>query len=198
MVGIPGAVLNAGLTSVTRPLSQCREILEVLFEHMSEPVVLYDRDLLIVGINRAAANVLSMDAVAAVGKSCRELFRCAPCERGCVLRTRLAWDHKSSAGGIRVPIHKQGQFIEILPFYGPDRDFAGLVALVRDALQRESESSKGDLSWEEHEKRLLARALEAADGNVSRAARLLQISRDTLRYRMKRLRLRRSVSPAAR
>jgi transcriptional regulator with PAS, ATPase and Fis domain len=45
----------------------------------------------------------------------------------------------------------------------------------------------GDLpSLEEQEKKLLVEALEKAKGNQSLAARLLRISRDTLRYRIKK------------
>jgi len=42
------------------------------------------------------------------------------------------------------------------------------------------------LTFEEHEKNLLTQALEKATGNQSEAARLLQIGRDALRYKMKK------------
>ena len=41
-------------------------------------------------------------------------------------------------------------------------------------------------SLEEHERRLLTEALAKVNGNQSGAARLLRISRDTLRYRIKK------------
>jgi DNA-binding NtrC family response regulator len=44
-----------------------------------------------------------------------------------------------------------------------------------------------DLDLERSERRLIELALQRADGNVTRAARLLGISRDTLRYRLERL-----------
>jgi transcriptional regulator with PAS, ATPase and Fis domain len=46
------------------------------------------------------------------------------------------------------------------------------------------------LSLEENERGLLARALEKTDGNQTQAARLLRITRDTLRYKMKKFNLR--------
>jgi len=50
---------------------------------------------------------------------------------------------------------------------------------------------KGEgLSLAEQERRLLVQALETAGGNQTRAAGLLRISRDTLRYRMKKFNLR--------
>ncbi len=46
------------------------------------------------------------------------------------------------------------------------------------------------LSLEENEKRLLVQALEKTNGNQTQAARLLSITRDTLRYKMKKFDLR--------
>jgi PAS domain S-box-containing protein len=46
------------------------------------------------------------------------------------------------------------------------------------------------LSLEENERTLLARALEKTSGNQTQAARLLRITRDTLRYKMKKFNLR--------
>ncbi len=63
---------------------------------------------------------------------------------------------------------------------------------VQSGSQREHALSLLDLglSLEELEKRLLEEALERAAGNVSEAARLLKISRNTLRYRMAKHHLR--------
>ena len=46
------------------------------------------------------------------------------------------------------------------------------------------------LSLEDNERMLLARALEKTHGNQTQAARLLRITRDTLRYKMKKFNLR--------
>jgi two-component system, NtrC family, response regulator AtoC len=46
------------------------------------------------------------------------------------------------------------------------------------------------LSLEENERSLLARALEKTNGNQTQAARFLRITRDTLRYKMKKFNLR--------
>jgi len=42
------------------------------------------------------------------------------------------------------------------------------------------------MSLEDNEKRLLIQALEKTGGNQTQAARLLRITRDTLRYKMKK------------
>jgi two-component system NtrC family response regulator len=46
------------------------------------------------------------------------------------------------------------------------------------------------MSLEESERALLTRALEKTHGNQTQAARLLKITRDTLRYKMKKFSLR--------
>jgi PAS domain S-box-containing protein len=46
------------------------------------------------------------------------------------------------------------------------------------------------LSLEDNERHLLVQALEKTDGNQTQAARLLRITRDTLRYKMKKFNLR--------
>ena len=46
------------------------------------------------------------------------------------------------------------------------------------------------LSLEDNERQLLARALEKTGGNQTQAARLLRVTRDTLRYKMKKFNLR--------
>ncbi len=51
-------------------------------------------------------------------------------------------------------------------------------------------NDKFEISLEEAEKSLLARALEKAEGNQTRAAILLGITRDTLRYKIKKFNLR--------
>ncbi|RMG15133.1 MAG: sigma-54-dependent Fis family transcriptional regulator [Planctomycetota bacterium] len=58
----------------------------------------------------------------------------------------------------------------------PGRDGFDVVARVLDA----------GLTLNEFERRMIARALERCDGNISRAARLLGLTRRTLQYRMRR------------
>ena len=67
----------------------------------------------------------------------------------------------------------------------PDGDGSGPAALSQ-------ELPADGLSLEEHERTLLARALEKTSGNQTQAARLLRITRDTLRYKMKKFNLSRT------
>jgi transcriptional regulator with PAS, ATPase and Fis domain len=57
-------------------------------------------------------------------------------------------------------------------------------------LASSGEMSTDGLSLEDNERSLLVRALEKTEGNQTQAARLLRITRDTLRYKMKKFNLR--------
>jgi len=59
------------------------------------------------------------------------------------------------------------------------------------ALAAEPAAAADDgLSLEDNERVLVTRALEKASGNQTAAARLLRVTRDTLRYKMKKFNLR--------
>jgi transcriptional regulator with PAS, ATPase and Fis domain len=57
---------------------------------------------------------------------------------------------------------------------------------LRHAASTTVAAQAGDETFEAHEKRLLAEALEKAGGNQSQAARELRIGRDALRYKMRK------------
>ena len=59
-----------------------------------------------------------------------------------------------------------------------------------EGLAAATEIPPDGLSLEDNERSLLVRALEKTEGNQTQAARLLRITRDTLRYKMKKFNLR--------
>jgi DNA-binding NtrC family response regulator len=71
------------------------------------------------------------------------------------------------------------------------RELAFLSAAVPGANEQDgSADADEDLNLERAERRLIARAMARAGDNVTQAARLLGVSRDTLRYRLERLSMR--------
>jgi two-component system response regulator AtoC len=67
---------------------------------------------------------------------------------------------------------------------------AELRFVASPLLEAGSPADDNDLNLERMERRLIHRALERTEQNVSAAARLLGVSRDTLRYRLERMGLR--------
>jgi DNA-binding NtrC family response regulator len=63
------------------------------------------------------------------------------------------------------------------------RDLKDIVDALRQ-LDLEEHKVDGTTSLDECERHLIAQALERAGGNQTNAARILQVSRDRLRYKM--------------
>jgi DNA-binding NtrC family response regulator len=63
-------------------------------------------------------------------------------------------------------------------------DLPPAVKQGQPAVAAQAAAADGNGSFEEHERELLADALERAAGNQSEAARILKISRDRMRYKM--------------
>jgi len=61
-------------------------ILEAIFDQLSDAVFLYDKDLQIVGVNRAAERLFRIAAGDLVGKNCLDLFHCSSCYPHCGMR----------------------------------------------------------------------------------------------------------------
>ena len=96
-------------------------------------------------------------------------------------RARTAQRHRArhDSGGIRADHAAQPADRHLAP--GRRR---------RGAVPAAVEIPTDGLSLEDNERSLLARALEKTNGNQTQAARLLRITRDTLRYKMKKFNLR--------
>jgi len=67
--------------------------------------------------------------------------------------------------------------------------FASRRAGTLERAAPEQAAPKADLSLKNSERNLIVQALEKTGGNKTKAAALLGISRDVLRYRMKQLKL---------
>jgi len=80
---------------------------------------------------------------------------------------------------------------EISPVSLPHAIGRGAVAMATTPFAPAPQPVSGfGLSLEENEKQLILSALERTNGNQTQAAKLLKITRDTLRYKMKKFRLR--------
>lgn len=62
---------------------QHSRLLAEVFDHLSDALILYDSDMRITGVNRAAERLFQMSAEDMVGMHCSEVFRCASCEVDC-------------------------------------------------------------------------------------------------------------------
>ncbi|MBL8216148.1 MAG: sigma 54-interacting transcriptional regulator [Bryobacterales bacterium] len=113
---------------------QQSRVLEAVFDHLSDALVLYDTHMRITGMNRAAEQLFGMSADEMVGTHCREFFNCGPCEAGCGVQ--LGSSQLSLANGT-VRLRTAGNLerlalIRTEQIFDDDGELQGTVATVKD------------------------------------------------------------------
>jgi len=72
--------------AVLDPRWQRADVLEAVFDQISDALFLYDKNLNITGVNQAAQRLFGMSAEEMIGRRCGEVFRCgARCEGECAI-----------------------------------------------------------------------------------------------------------------
>ncbi|MFN7992907.1 MAG: sigma 54-interacting transcriptional regulator [Bryobacteraceae bacterium] len=84
------------------PEWQRTNILEAVFDQLSDALVLYSPDFVITGVNRAAEKLFGMNSDEMVGRNCQDVFRCAGCEPGCGVLVGLNQSPGASHSTIRL------------------------------------------------------------------------------------------------
>src|SRR5579864_5484754 len=129
------------------PAWQRVPVLEAVFDQLSDALVLYDKDLVITGVNRAAEKLFGMTADEMTGKNCKEVFRCAVCDPDCgvlvginqpVSMPRCTVRLRSEAGRERLAIMRTTQI------HDDDGELRGVVATVSD-ITEEADPQKREI-----------------------------------------------------
>jgi PAS domain S-box-containing protein len=129
------------------PAWQRVPVLQAVFDQLSDALVLYDKDLVITGVNRAAEKLFGMTAGEMTGKSCKEVFRCAICDPDCgvlvginqpVSMPRCTVRLRSEAGRERMAIMRTAQI------HDDDGELRGVVATVSD-ITEEADPQKREI-----------------------------------------------------
>ena len=116
------------------PAWRSANVLEAVFDKLSDALVLYDTKLVITGVNEAAERLFDMASEDMVGRSCREVFRCGKCENGCGM---LLGMEQLQVPNCTVRLHTaSGQerlaIIRTTQIVNDDGDLEGTVATVTD------------------------------------------------------------------
>jgi PAS domain S-box-containing protein len=117
------------------PKWQRAGVLEAVFDQLSDALLLYDKDLSITGVNRAAERLFGFNAQEMVGRNCREVFRCGDCEAGCGLLEGLS--QAPSMPHCTVRLHTDDGrerlvLIRTSQLYSEDGEMEGVVATIKD------------------------------------------------------------------
>jgi PAS domain S-box-containing protein len=62
---------------------QNANLLEAVFDQLSDALILYDPEFRITGVNRSAEKLFGISSEEMLGKHCQEIFKCSLCEPGC-------------------------------------------------------------------------------------------------------------------
>jgi PAS domain S-box-containing protein len=65
------------------------DTLQAILNHISDGVMTYDSDFRITSFNRAAEEITGYEAKEALGRTCKEIFRCSACDPTCGMFTTL-------------------------------------------------------------------------------------------------------------
>jgi len=111
------------------------EILEAIFDQLSDALFLYDKDLHIVGVNQAAQRLFGMGSEELIGKRCQELFRCPTCDPECAMKHGLTPSASLSGGTVNLHMangHERMLVIRTVQVFDVDGALEGVVATVKD------------------------------------------------------------------
>jgi two-component system response regulator AtoC len=129
---------------VLAPSWQRPEVLQAIFDQLSDAIFLYDKDLYITGLNQAAQRLFGMTADEMVGRHCKEVFRCTVCDPGCGLMQGMGQTACIPSGTIRLHTDNGRErmvVIRTVQFFDDTGDLEGVVATIKD-ITEEAEPSK--------------------------------------------------------
>jgi PAS domain S-box-containing protein len=114
---------------------QQSNVMEAVFDQLSDALVLYDNSHAITGMNRAAERLFGVAAEEMVGRSCRDVFGCHDCEPNCGLLEGLASGHTIPHGTVRLHTdHGRERLVLIRTsqIRNDDGEVEGVVATIKD------------------------------------------------------------------
>ena len=109
-------------------------LLEAVFDQLSDALIIYDRDRIITGVNKAAEKMFSMAADEMVGRECGQVFRCSVCESGCGFQVGLNQLTGTPNGTVRLHTDNGRERMAVIstaPLY-EDGHVGGAVVTVKD------------------------------------------------------------------
>jgi PAS domain S-box-containing protein len=114
---------------------QKANLLEAVFDLLSDALVLYDADLTITGVNQAAERLFGLSAEEMVGRHCREVFRCAACDEECGMLVGLNQGPSAAHSTLRLHTDNGRERLAVIrttQLVGDGGKLEGVIATVKD------------------------------------------------------------------
>ncbi|MBK9169521.1 MAG: sigma 54-interacting transcriptional regulator [Bryobacterales bacterium] len=120
---------------------QRADVLEAVFDQLSDGLVLYDSEMTITGVNRAAEELFGMESADMVGRNCRDVFRCHNCDPECGVLVGLGQSMRVPSSTLR--LHSaSGQerlaAIRTTQLFDAEGRLTGAVATIKDITENAS------------------------------------------------------------
>ncbi len=120
------------------------DVLEAVFDQISDAVFLYDKDSHITGVNQAAQRLFGQTADELVGKHCSDVFKCGACDAHCAIGQGLGPLSCLPSGTVR--LHTSGGrermvVIRTVHVTNSAGQMEGVAATVKD-ITEEAEPSR--------------------------------------------------------
>ncbi len=117
------------------PAWQQASVLREVFDHLSDALVLYDREFIITGVNAAAERLFGMDSEDMVGRHCQEVFRCSVCEPGCGVLVGINMGNSPGLSTVRLHTANGAERLVVMKtsqITDGNGHFEGVVATIKD------------------------------------------------------------------
>ena len=122
---------------MSKLLEEWREtdLLEAVFDQLSDALIIYNTDRVITGVNKAAERLFGMTSDQMVGRECAEVFRCSVCETNCGVQVGLTQVGGASRSTVRLHTDNGRERLAVIrtqPIHRPNGELGGVVVTVKD------------------------------------------------------------------
>ncbi len=123
------------------------DLLEAVFDQLTDALIIYDPNRVITGVNRAAEKLFGMTAEEMVGRECGDVFRCAVCESNCGMQVGLTQLSGAPNGTVRLHTDNGRERLAVIrtaPVHTTEGKVGGIVVTVKDVTE-ETEPQKREV-----------------------------------------------------
>jgi len=120
---------------------QRANVLEAVFDQLSDALVLYDANLVITGVNQAAERLFGLVAADMIGRSCREVFRCSTCDDDCGVLIGLNQNPSAHHSTLRLHTDNGLERLAVIrttQLFSGDGVLEGAIATIKDITEEVS------------------------------------------------------------
>lgn len=114
------------------------EILEAIFDQLSDALFIYDKSLHVEGVNQAAQRLFGLPAEDLIGKHCQELFHCTSCDPSCAVLQSLGEAACQPSGTVSLHLangRERMLVIRTVQLFNDTGALEGVVATVKDVTE---------------------------------------------------------------